>query len=351
MNPFLHNHQEDEGSFPERLHIRHALASRKAVVPDVDSEWKRLRDRIEEREEAERRRHAKRRLIRAGIAAAVAVVVAVAGIIIMLTPSAPDHGGGMELYIAEAPKGGCITVTTSGGVKRVVAPKVARNAPSVIDNDGCPEDMVVIEIPAGQEFAVMLPDSSRVWLWANSRLEYPAQFEGTERVVTLCGDAYFDVAPSAERPFIVHTEYFNTRVYGTEFVVRASERKNAEVLLVEGCVGVSTGVDGEEAARLQSGQEASLTPEGFDVTDFDPYPLQQWRDGMFFFEDNELLDVLVTLGKWYGVSIVAYNDEVLRRRLHFVADRTGDIEPVIEDLNAILSGRKVVYENGQISLY
>ena len=111
--------------------------------------------------------------------------------------------------------------------------------------------------------------------------------------------------------------------------------------------------DGSEPqVRLEAGQEATLTSDGFDVTEFDPYPLQQWRDGMFFFEDDELMNILIALGKWYGVSIVAYNDSALHRRVHFVADRNADLTPVIKDLNAILTdGHKIVYEDNQLSLF
>lgn len=349
MNPFLHNHQEeDEGSLAERLHIRRALSSRKAAVPDVDTEWERLKARIEEREKAARRSSMRRRLW-AGMAAAVAVAIVAAGVSLLL-PGSSDRGG-VDLYIAEAPAGGAVTVTTSAGKRTVMPPVAAKSAPVAVATDAEPDDRVVIVTPAGQEIAVVLPDSSKVWLWPNSRLEYTARFDARERTVSLSGEAYFDVTPMPGCPFIVHTECLDTRVYGTEFVVRAFGRKNAEVLLVEGSVGVSA--DGSEPqVRLEAGQEATLTSDGFDVTEFDPYPLQQWRDGMFFFEDDELMDILIALGKWYGVSIVAYNDSALHRRVHFVADRNADLSPVIKDLNAILTdGHKIVYEDNQLSLF
>ena len=120
MNPFLHNHQEeDEGSLAERLHIRRALSSRKAAVPDVDTEWERLKARIEYREKAARRRSMRRRLW-TGMAAAVAVAIVAAGVSLLL-PGSPDRGG-VDLYIAEAPAGGSVTVTTSAGKSTVMPP-------------------------------------------------------------------------------------------------------------------------------------------------------------------------------------------------------------------------------------
>ena len=55
----------------------------------------------------------------------------------------------------------------------------------------------------GEKLLVLLPDGSRVWLNADSKLTYPEQFAKYNRNVTLEGEAYFEVARNEARPFIV----------------------------------------------------------------------------------------------------------------------------------------------------
>lgn len=54
---------------------------------------------------------------------------------------------------------------------------------------------------------VLLPDSSKVWLNTHSTLRYPKHFNGDSRQLELDGEAYFEVKPNADRPFVVKNEY------------------------------------------------------------------------------------------------------------------------------------------------
>ena len=369
-NPFIDNRQEDEGSLPERFHVRHALSSRHTRVPDVDSEWEKLKSRItsssasaeydgegvqdDEVTPVVGARHARRRRILlycVSVAAVLAIVVTVAA---FLLPGHRAVDDGVQLYVAQPSVVSHVTLSSANGGKKVLAVAKSWSAPLNIKADiDEPDEFVMLETPAGEEISVILPDSTRVWLWPNSSLEFVAGLSGSERVVTLEGEAYFDVATDSVRPFIVHTEYFNTRVYGTEFMVRAGSREDSEVLLVEGSIGVSS-ERGEERARLIPGQEASFKTDNgrqeLVVSDFDPYPLLQWRDGMFFFDDNELIDILTAIGRWYGISIVAYDENILHRRLHFAVDRSADPAVVIAALNELLPSNVVEYSSDQISV-
>jgi len=87
---------------------------------------------------------------------------------------------------------------------------------------------------------VILPDGTRVWLNKNSVLSYLAKFEQASRIVTLSGEAYFEVVHKQARPFIIVTESLHTRVLGTRFVVSAPRGENrCRVSVVEGKVKIS----------------------------------------------------------------------------------------------------------------
>ncbi len=57
----------------------------------------------------------------------------------------------------------------------------------------------------GEQYHVILPDGTNVWLNAASSLKYPITFTGNERLVELTGEAYFEVTHNKDKPFKVKT--------------------------------------------------------------------------------------------------------------------------------------------------
>ena len=71
---------------------------------------------------------------------------------------------------------------------------------------------------------ITLPDSSRVWLNSDSRISYPDEFTGNKRVVSLSGEAYFEVTKDSLHPMVVLTNKdFTVEVLGTTFNIRSYE--------------------------------------------------------------------------------------------------------------------------------
>lgn len=79
-------------------------------------------------------------------------------------------------------------------------------------------------------YSFFLPDGSQVFLGPDSRLTYSRKLAEGERIVTLRGEAYFDVVASAAHPFIVQTGKASIEVMGTKFAVNVS-RKSDEVVV------------------------------------------------------------------------------------------------------------------------
>src|SRR5690606_9914983 len=70
---------------------------------------------------------------------------------------------------------------------------------------------------------VELPDGSVVWLNKGAKLSYLKGFKNFyDREVNLSGEAFFDVKPNAEKPFIIETANTATRVLGTSFNVKTN---------------------------------------------------------------------------------------------------------------------------------
>src|SRR5690606_36092602 len=92
---------------------------------------------------------------------------------------------------------------------------------------------------------------------AESRLLYPSRFRGGRREVTLVGEAYFEVAHQADKPFIIHSGKLITQVLGTSFNIKAYENDpDIKVAVLTGKVGVRNLTGNQKAVFLTPNQEA-----------------------------------------------------------------------------------------------
>ena len=191
----------------------------------------------------------------------------------------------------------------------------------------------VLTVPRGESFKVVLCDGTEVWLNANSNFVYPTAFIGNERIVTLEGEAYFKVAKDAKHPFIVKTKTVQTRVLGTEFNIRSYTPEDTHVVLINGKVEVSN-TKGGSYTRLYPGEDAHLQSDGnFVLTEVDLDSYVYWKDGYFYFDNITLKDIMQNLGRWYNVNIEFRNKEAMTYKMHFISDRTKDLEHTISLLN------------------
>lgn len=191
----------------------------------------------------------------------------------------------------------------------------------------------ILTVPRGESYKVVLCDGTEVWLNANSNFVYPTAFVGKERIVTLEGEAYFKVTKDPDRPFIVKTQTVQTKVLGTEFNIRSYSPEDTHVVLINGKVEVSN-TKGGSYTRLYPGEDAHLQSDGnFVLTEVDLDSYVYWKDGYFYFDDVTLKDIMQNLGRWYNVNIEFRNKEAMDYKMHFVSDRSKDLEHTISLLN------------------
>jgi len=161
-------------------------------------------------------------------------------------------------------------------------------------------------VPVGGIYAVILSDGTKVWLNSKSSLKYPVLFSGTTRDVTLEGEAYFEVSKNPHSPFTVKTKSGNVTVLGTHFNVSAyQEDKNFETTLAEGKVKVSeiTKAEEKETLVLKPGQQARVRNEAVRVVEVDPFVYSAWKDGKFYFENENLKNILTKMVRWYNFNV------------------------------------------------
>jgi ferric-dicitrate binding protein FerR (iron transport regulator) len=108
--------------------------------------------------------------------------------------------------------------------------------------------------------ATTLEDGSIVFLSEQTTIRYPAYFQEDKRMITLQGDAFFEISRQPERPFFIDTDVAEIEVLGTFFHVKSSDKstfllsvKNGEVKVTLKKNNQTIHIKAGEAAMLESG--------------------------------------------------------------------------------------------------
>jgi len=133
------------------------------------------------------------------------------------------------------------------------------------------------------------------------------------------------------------------------FDLRAYSAKDASLTLVSGKVGLKDNLTGERLKVAPDEQAVWSKDNGFDLSTVDTYPLTQWKDGYFYFNNEPMVKIMQELGRWYNVNVVFEEQSDMNIKLHFVAERNQTIEKILEGISA-LDVVKVEYKDNTITV-
>ncbi|WP_181182466.1 FecR family protein [Sphingobacterium lumbrici] len=205
----------------------------------------------------------------------------------------------------------------------------------------------------GGTYQITLADGTKVWLNAESKLRFPATFVGNERQVELIsGEAYFEVAHHAQKPFRVFTSKQVVEVLGTAFNINAYlDEPVITTTLIEGSIKLSCG---EQSGLLYPGQQASVGyPEVNNKiliqNDANIEAAVAWKNGLFHFNKSDLKDVMNQIARWYNVDVV-YEGNIPRMTINGEAYRNMKASQVFEvlsylNVNFRIEGKKIIVTN------
>jgi transmembrane sensor len=170
-------------------------------------------------------------------------------------------------------------------------------------------------VPAGQRAQLTLPDGTLVWLNAQSSLTFPARFHGKTRRVSVSGEAYFDVASNSRKPFIVSTQEMEMRVLGTEFNVYSyPEADYIRTDLVEGSLMVYSKRSPQTRVTLKPNEQVVMREGKMYVRKINSPDYFLWKDGIYSFENERLIDIIEKLQLYYDVKIIVKDPEIFNVR-------------------------------------
>ena len=196
--------------------------------------------------------------------------------------------------------------------------------------------------PKGSKTQLLLPDGTKIWLNAGSKLLYPNKFSDNLREVFLEGEGYFDVTKDTKRPFIVHTSDINIRVLGTVFNVKSYPNEGTiETTLISGKVLIeSKSEDAKKIAQLLPNQKVTFLRKSGTVllNDAEQKKAAQmitdkhnnsesgkiiisdkvntsvytaWKDNLLIFDNETFESIAYKLERRYG-AVILFNDKEIK---------------------------------------
>jgi hypothetical protein len=183
--------------------------------------------------------------------------------------------------------------------------------------------------------SLVLADGSRVWLNTASTLKYPTAFAGDERKVEITGEAYFEVAHDATKPFIVVKGETSVRVLGTHFNVNAyDDETSLTITLLEGSVKI---MKGNEHTLISPGQQAEVSNETassnqIKVHEADIDEVMAWKNGVFSYKGVDIETIMRQVSRWYDVDVVF--EKPVKEKFYAQVSRNTDVSNLLKMLEA-----------------
>jgi len=197
-----------------------------------------------------------------------------------------------------------------------------------------PAGLAVLSVPVGKDYKIQLSDGTEVWLNAASKLEFPFNFEGATREITITtGEAYLKVAPNPQKPFIVHLPHSShVEILGTAFNVNTYDQDKIRVSLLEGAVKMQTK---QGAKIMKPGEQTIYMPEkGLELGTFEEDNVLAWRQGIYRFEDVPLEEICQVIPRWFGMKVVIDDAQIAQKRFTGSFNKHLPIETSLDGLKS-----------------
>lgn len=251
---------------------------------------------------------------------------------------------GKKISLDEAPNGvlaeesGASIVRTGSGQITYAVHEKALNSDTV-KNVGINS----LETPLGGQYQVRLPDGTKVWLNAASKLTYPASFDpGAERKVELKGEAYFEIAQIANTPFVVFSGKQRIEVEAAQLNISSYVNDEAiKTTLLEGMGRINSD------NIIKSGQQAINKKGNLEIIPANTKEAVAWKNGLFLFEDESLETIMKSISRWYNVEIIYANENAPKELFSLSVSRFDNISSTLKSLENTgfvrfkIKGRKI----------
>ncbi len=219
------------------------------------------------------------------------------------------------------------------------------------NNSAFGKGMVTIAADNGQKSNVMLADGTRVYINSDSKISYDESYNKKERIITLEGEAYFEVAKDAQKAFVVKANGINVEALGTSFNVKAyAQDKSVSVILIEGKVKVNDS-NSEEILNPYERIDYKLSNKNFIKSELHPNSNHLlWRSKELMFQGESLEEICRTLHRIYNINFV-FKTEAAKKYTYRGIIKNSSLDNVMEFITrtapikySVLSDSTIVIE-------
>lgn len=173
-----------------------------------------------------------------------------------------------------------------------------------------------------------LPDGTRIWVNENTEIQYPEQFTGNVRTVTLKGEAFFEVAKNPSKPFIITSGAIRTTVLGTSFNVKAYASIQPEVHVRTGKVKVE---GNQNTVFLERGYAAILTPENKTIRKQKTDVLEpEWKKVLIDVDGLTLAQVIQDLQSVHPFAVEYASEDLKSLRIKGILDTRQGFDKMLQ---------------------
>jgi ferric-dicitrate binding protein FerR (iron transport regulator) len=176
----------------------------------------------------------------------------------------------------------------------------------------------IVQLNTGNETNTLvktLVDGSVIYIAHNSLLSFPEEFESGSRNVELKGEAFFDVAPNPDKPFIIETDEALITVLGTAFNVKTQNGKGFELCVDRGKVKVTLKKEPSNSEMVVGGEKISNINNSLVKSRLTANESISWYKQRMHFKDEKLQNIITVLNRNFNTTFVLANQEIGKHKL------------------------------------
>jgi ferric-dicitrate binding protein FerR (iron transport regulator) len=196
-------------------------------------------------------------------------------------------------------------------------------------------------------FVQKLNDGSVVFMARNSVITYPKEFEKQQRIISMSGEAFFDVSHNPRQPFYVETTLAGIEVLGTSFNIKELDANTMEIYVETGKVKVNLKTKEGESFVLEQGELLEIKNGVAGKSYAADIYNTAWRKNHMQFKDETLENILSVLNQNFPVQMMVEQPELNQRKLTVTfyntsPDIIGELIALSLDIEHVTSGDNVI---------
>lgn len=197
------------------------------------------------------------------------------------------------------------------------------------------------------ESEITLPDQSTVKLYPGASVNYKSHKRKGDRVLSLRGEAFFNIKKSNGRAFIVEAYNTQIKVLGTSFFVDAISMNNTNIKVKTGKVSVT---NNERSVILTANEQVIITPESMTKGLFPDNPENQKTKPEFLkFNNTPINKVIEQLESVFNVEIAI--DSSLKENTITTTVQTNNLEDILAELAYLSKSKFIKLSDRKYKLY